>query len=61
MRVFLKRAADFILCNGKYFGRTLNPELLRYSLTAPEFAKAPPDQLNLITSSSTSLMMVSEL
>ncbi|MDF2685961.1 MAG: Radical domain protein [Clostridia bacterium] len=47
MRVVLKRAAHFILCNGKYYGRGFNEIMLRTSMTMPAFAKAPPEQLPL--------------
>ena len=47
MRVVLKGASHFILCNGKYYGRGFNENLLRLALIAPEFLKAPPEQIPL--------------
>ena len=47
MRVVLKRAAHFILCNGHYYGKGFNEVMLRTAMTMPAFSKAPPEQLPL--------------
>ena len=52
MRVVMKRAANFLLCNGKYYGRGFNEEMIRSQLIAPEFARSEPQITPLFESSS---------
>ncbi|PWM43992.1 MAG: putative DNA modification/repair radical SAM protein [Clostridiales bacterium] len=56
MKVVLKRARHFILCNGKFYGSSYNEETLRYSLTTPEFVRAPPEQLTLFNTQNESML-----
>lgn len=42
MKVVMKRASNFLLCDGKYYGRGFNEELIRSQLIAPVFAKSEP-------------------
>ena len=47
MKIVLKRAKHFILCNGKFYGGGYNEETLRYTLTSPEFSETNPGQTTL--------------
>jgi len=47
MRVVMKRARHFLLCNGKFHGAGHNELALRNALTLPSYVKAPPEQLQL--------------
>lgn len=53
MRVVLKRASNFILCDGKYYGRGFHEDVLKNMLVTPEFIKMEPHQLALFPENNT--------
>lgn len=47
MRVVLKRAKNFLTVNGKFYGGSLNTDVIHSLLVMPEYQKAPSEQLRL--------------
>ncbi len=49
MRVVLKRAKNFITVKGKFYGGSLNRDVIHSLLVLPEYEKAPDEQLRLFS------------
>lgn len=49
MRVVMKRAVNFLTINGKYYGGSLNKDIIRSVLVFPGYSRQPSEQLNLFS------------
>lgn len=61
MKVVLRRASHFILCNGKYQGCGENRTILRSRLLIPGARQVSPDQYSLFSTVQTAMTLTGEL